>query len=211
MPRNKDLKRIVRARMKKTGESYTAARAQITKQDYASLAGMSDDVIKAKTGRDWQRWVATLDRDGAEQLIHRDIASIVSEKYGVQSWWTQTVTVGYERIKGRRIGQRSDGTFEASKSRTFAVPVETLFNAWLDAKLRKRWLTEEIKVRTAQKSRSMRLGWPGGAIVAVGFTAKGAKSAVAIQHPKLPDKNAVARVKQEWTARFDALAEVLRE
>ena len=29
MPRNKDLKRLVRARMSKTGESYTAARSQI--------------------------------------------------------------------------------------------------------------------------------------------------------------------------------------
>ena len=29
MPRNKDLKRLVRARMRKTGEDYTAARARI--------------------------------------------------------------------------------------------------------------------------------------------------------------------------------------
>ncbi|HEY4955540.1 MAG TPA: hypothetical protein VII02_11725 [Gemmatimonadaceae bacterium] len=32
MTRNKDLKRLVRARMTKTGEAYTAARAQITKK-----------------------------------------------------------------------------------------------------------------------------------------------------------------------------------
>ena len=32
MPRNKDLKRLVRARMKKTGEAYTSARAQILKK-----------------------------------------------------------------------------------------------------------------------------------------------------------------------------------
>ena len=35
MPRNKDLKRLVRARMKKTGEAYTAARAQILTQGRA--------------------------------------------------------------------------------------------------------------------------------------------------------------------------------
>ena len=29
MPRQKDLKRLVRTRMRKTGEAYTAARAQI--------------------------------------------------------------------------------------------------------------------------------------------------------------------------------------
>ena len=32
MTQNKDLKRLVRARMKKTGEAYTAARAQIMKK-----------------------------------------------------------------------------------------------------------------------------------------------------------------------------------
>jgi hypothetical protein len=32
MTRDKDLKRLVRTRMKKTGEAYTAARAQITKK-----------------------------------------------------------------------------------------------------------------------------------------------------------------------------------
>ena len=32
MPTGKDLKRLVRARMKKTGESYTAARAQLLKK-----------------------------------------------------------------------------------------------------------------------------------------------------------------------------------
>jgi hypothetical protein len=35
MPRQKDLKRLVRARMRKTGEAYTAARAQILKKQHA--------------------------------------------------------------------------------------------------------------------------------------------------------------------------------
>ena len=50
------------------------------------------------------------------------------EKYKVPGWWAQTVTVGYERIKGlRAVGQRRDGTFEANKSRTFAVPLARLY------------------------------------------------------------------------------------
>jgi hypothetical protein len=45
----------------------------------------------------------------------------------------------------------------------------------------------------------------------VGFIAKGAsKSSVAIEHSKLPDKAAVERLKEYWSARFDALADVLR-
>lgn len=44
MPKQKDLKRVIRSRMQKTGESYTAARAQLLRKrepatDYAAKAG----------------------------------------------------------------------------------------------------------------------------------------------------------------------------
>ncbi|HEU5154041.1 MAG TPA: hypothetical protein VFU03_04890, partial [Gemmatimonadales bacterium] len=113
MTTNKDFKRLVRGRMQKTGESYTTARANLLKHsltptpkqapaaiDYAGLAGMSDVTIKARTGCTWERWVWALDRVDAHLWPHREIAQYVQEKYKVPDWWTQTVTVGYERIKG---------------------------------------------------------------------------------------------------------------
>jgi hypothetical protein len=216
MTENKDLKRIVRARMTKTGESYTAARAHIAKTprpiDYAKLAGMSSPVIQEKTGCTWEKWVKSLDYHGAERMSHRDIAKLVSEKYKVPSWWTQTVTVGYERIKGLRArGQRRDGTFEASKSRTFNVPVQTLYDAWADARMRKRWLDgAEIKIRTATSPKSMRITWSDGNIIAVGFYPKGPdKSSVAVQHPKLPDRATADSLKKYWSERLDDLGRVL--
>ena len=41
MPRNKDLKRLVRARMRKTGEAYTAARAHITRKPKANAVSQT--------------------------------------------------------------------------------------------------------------------------------------------------------------------------
>ena len=215
MTRNKDLKRVVRARMNKTGESYTAARSHIAKTprpiDYAKLAGMSNDVIKEKTGCTWEKWVKSLDYHGAEKMTHREIADLVSGAYKVPSWWTQTVTVGYERIKGLRArGQRRDGSFEATKSRTFNVPVQELFDAWNNARTRKRWLDADIKIRTATSPKSMRITWTDGNIVAVGFYPKGeGKSSVAVQHAKLPDRATADSMKAFWSTRLDALGEVL--
>jgi hypothetical protein len=220
MPTNKDLKRLVRARMKKTGEAYTAARSHIITKpksatrsiDYAALAGMSDEKVKAKTGCTWERWVHALDRKGADKMSHRDIAALVNEKYKIDGWWSQTVTVGYERIKGLRArGQRRDGTYEASKSRTFNVPVTVLFDAWAKASLRRRWLNgQAVKVRTATAPKSMRLGLTDGSIIAVGFMAKGrSKSSVALAHTKLPDRDTANRLKEYWSDRLDALGEVL--
>jgi uncharacterized protein YndB with AHSA1/START domain len=226
MPTNKDFKRLVRGRMQKTGESYTAARAILlqtrptvpprtpTSQpvDFAKLAGMSDATIKAKTGCTWERWVWALDRVGAHEWPHRDIAEHVHTKYKIPGWWSQSVTVGYERIKGLRvIGQRRDGGFEAAKSKTFPVPVGRLYRAWKNARTRARWLPGvSLTIRTAIPDRSMRITWPDRTTVALWFSPKGAaKSQVAVQHLKLPAKEAATRMKEYWAGRLEALADLL--
>jgi hypothetical protein len=228
MPTQKDFKRLVRARMRKTGEAYTAARAQMIKPKAASptptptptstptlaeLAGMSDAKIKEHTGCSWEKWVYALDRKKAYELPHRELAQLIKDKYKTPDWWTQTVAVGYERIKGLRIkGQRRDGSYAASKSRTFNVPVETLFDAWTDAKTRGKWLADKnVKIRKATPPKSIRLQ-QDGAIIAVMFTKRGAaKSAVAIDEANLPSKEAAEAVKQYWSDRFDDLQVVLSE
>jgi uncharacterized protein YndB with AHSA1/START domain len=218
MPANKDLKRLVRARMQKTGEAYTAARAHLlqTKSppepDYAKLAGMSDASIKAKTGCTWQRWTGALDYAGAHAWPHRRIAEYVHEKFKVGDWWAQTVTVGYERIKGlRAIGRRRDGTFEAAKSKTFGVSLARLYRSWSDSKLRAKWLPVVLTVRSASPQKYMRMTWPDATTVVVGFTKKSAaKSQVAVQHTKLSDRAAVTKMKAFWQERLGALGDVLK-
>jgi hypothetical protein len=213
VPAQKDLKRLVRSRMKKTGESYTAARLQLLKKnesDFAERAGMSEDAIRAKTGRSWSEWVRTLDAVQAAEKPHREIAKYVSS-LGTPDWWSQTVTVGYERIRGlRERGQRRDGAYEASKSRTFAVPVITLFNAFANQRIRRRWLTLKITVRSAVPHKRMRIGCDDNTQIEVAFTSKGdAKSSVALTHQKLQSRNAVQSAKQSWSERLDRLGQLL--
>jgi len=213
MPAQKDLKRVVRTRMEKTGESYTAARRQVLnkKIDHAALAGMADEKVKDKTGRDWSEWTRTLDAFGAKEKPHRDIAEYV-HSIGVPDWWAQTVTVGYERIRGlRAIGQRRGGSWEATKSKTIAVPVDKLFEAFANARTRKRWLGDvKLKVRSATKPKAMHLTWDDQTSVDIGFFPKGdAKSYVAVAHVKLPSKADADQKKQFWSEKLDALAKLL--
>jgi hypothetical protein len=223
MPRDKDRKRIIRNRMTKTGESYTTARSHIIAQprirqattpavDHAALAGMSDEKIAASTGRPWREWVRVLDADGAQSMPHRDIAALVHTRYRVGDWWAQTVTVGYERIKGlRALGQRRGQGYEAGKSKTFNVPVSVLFEAWSDERTRRRWLGGAgARVRTATAPKTIRLQWSDGTVVIAWFMAKAdAKSTVTVAHTKLPDKAAFDAAKSYWTERLDALASLL--
>ncbi len=217
----KDFKRLVRTRMQKTGESYTAARAHfvnlprpapVPSVNYAALAGMSDEAIQAKTGCTWEKWVYALDKKNASTWSHREIADYVQKTYKVQDWWTQTVTVGYERIKGlRAIGQRRDGSYEANKSRTFAAPVSRVYRAFNDRKLRARWLPDiDLTVRAARRDKSMRITWPDGSSVEALFYGKGGgKTQLAISHRKLKAQAVSTEMKAFWADRLNALADVV--
>lgn len=233
MPRHKDLKRLVRSRMEKTRESYTTARAQLlAKKDrrkktgreaalsepavdpvgYAELAGVSDEAISKATSKTWVDWVRALDDLGAASKPHPEIAATVQRDFGISSWWAQTVTVGYERIKGLRdIGQQRDGTYEANKSKTFPVPIAWLYRAFSDPETRERWLPGvALTVRTATAERSMRITWEDETSVAVWFVAKGeSKSLAQVQHGKLATKDELEAKKAYWTERLTALGELL--
>ena len=237
MPTGKDLKRLVRARMEKTGESYTAARAQLLNKrvapvlvasgfsrtsnvrlksdatvvrDYAKIAGMSDASVKKATGCTWERWVKALDKARAAEKSHGEIAKLV-KFFGTNSWWTQMVTVGYERIRGLRDrGQQRGGGYRASKSRTFDAPVTRVFAAFEDDRTRRQWLDGSVLVKSATPLKRMRLAWPDGTSAVVGFVPKGkAKSIVAIEHAKLPDRAAIDLVKKRWAQDFDRLASIV--
>ena len=217
MTSDKDRKRRIRARMEKTGESYTAARSQVLRtrprpipQNHEELAGMSDDAVAARTGRTWKQWVRALDDIGATDMKHRDVAQWVHDQTGLD-WWSQMVTVGYERIRGlRERGQRLGGTYNATKSKTLPVSDAEVFRAFSDAKLRKRWLDEELVVRKATAPRSVRITWSDGSTVEVWITAKGdSRSTVAIQHGTLTSRAAAAEMKTFWARRLEELAELL--
>lgn len=217
MPKNKDLKRLIRARMDETGESYTTARFHILAKDlplpadYARVAGMSDDRVREATGRTWREWTRLLDGADAARLPHQDIAKWVAAQ-GASGWWSQMVTVAYERFRGLRdIGQRRDGGYEVGKSKTIAVPVAELWRAFEDPSRRALWMEgETLTIRTSREPRTMRARLSDGTPLDVYFAAKGdAKSTVTCQLRGLSDRHAAEAARKAWGRRLDTLKMVL--
>jgi uncharacterized protein YndB with AHSA1/START domain len=219
MTTQRSFKRLVRARMQKTGESYTSARAALlAKQEPKATArpvlATSDEAIRGRTGRGWEEWFDLLDDWGAPERSHREIARWVAEQQGVDplAWNAQAVAHSYERARGlRALGEHPDG-FRITAQKTVAVPVGRLYDAFLDEALRARWLPEaDLRVRTASAPRSARFDWgDGDTRVNVIFVAKGeTKSTAALQHERLADAQEAERMKAFWRARVAALKEVL--
>jgi uncharacterized protein YndB with AHSA1/START domain len=220
MTRQKSLKQRVRARMAKTGESYTAARRVLMSkgnrpatQKIRLETRFSDEKVVAATGRTWQDWFALIDKWDGERKSHTEIARWLNRERGVNGWWSQTLTVGYEQARGlREPGQRADGKWAISVSKTLTVPVKLLYEAIMDAKQREQWLPDvDLRLRTATPHKSARYDWEDGATrVNVFFDAPGTgKSRITIAHERLPDGDKTAEMKAWWRKRVAALKPLL--
>ncbi len=180
MTQQKALKSRVRARMAKTGERYTAARANVIDKANAPAAvppvdasggpteanqgvpdspfrgssGASDEALVRRTGHDWAHWYRTLDATGASTKSHGDIARFLSSDLGVDGWWSQEITVRYEMAIGRRMpGQRPDG-FEATAAQTIKATPDEVYEAVVDVASRDRWVGRDLRLRKANKNRT---------------------------------------------------------
>jgi hypothetical protein len=174
--------------------------------------GFSDAAIRKATGKSWDEWFALLDAWGGASHAHPEIARHVAEAHGVDGWWAQSVTVGYERARGMRaLHERPDG-FSMSASKTFPVPVERLFAAFVEPEERARWLEAvELRNRTSQPHKSARFDvLPGETRLALFFAAKGPqKSTAQLNQERLADAEEVARWKTLWKGQLAFLADYL--
>jgi uncharacterized protein YndB with AHSA1/START domain len=197
--------------MEKTGESYTAARRVLLADDSVVMT-MSDDAIRRRTGHGWEHWFDLLDEWGATERSHTEMATWLRGEQDTGGWNAQAIAVSYERARGlRAVGEHADG-FTVTASKTVDVPIDRLYDAFVDERVRRRWLPEaELRERTATRPRSARYDWgDDGTRVVVGFESKtNGKSLVSLAHEKLPDAEQAERMKAYWRERVANLKEVL--
>ena len=231
MTTQKTFKQRVRARAERTGESYTAARAQLLRKSSAApepelplepaapvaesapdatanLSGVSDDAMRRATGRTIAEWLPILDESGAPERNHTEIARWLVSEHGIPGWWAQSVTVAYERARGRRAVHQVAGGFSVSINRTVGVSADRLYGTFADIDERARWLSDApLRERSRRAGHSVRLEWDEPASrVGLFVVAKGDdKSQATVVHEKLPDGESVERLRTFWRERLNEL------
>lgn len=154
----------------------------------AAKPPVGDAAIRKATGRDWKAWIALLDDAGARTMSHRDIAMMVWRDHKLSPWWSQAVTVGYERMLGKRaVGQTAAG-FVAGVSRTLDAPLQAVVDAW--TALGEREPADGTKVHVFIEAVSA------------------ARTKVIISQEMLPDARAYEARKRYWTGILDRLAQL---
>ncbi len=194
---------------------------------------MGDEAVRAKTGKGWDEWFKVLDELGIEKS-HQERARFLAAEHGLSGWWSQSVTVEYERARGlREINQKCSGDFEVSVSRAIAVPVAKAFAAFAEAGQMDRWFSSKTEqdfrvggryrnadgdsgeFRVIVPNGRIRFTWEQkqhepGSVVEVRFYEKGAsKCQVVLQHSKLANQKEVEDLREGWSWAMDSLRSYL--
>ncbi len=213
MTSQESFKRRVRQRMATTGERYMAARqvlldqAQSPDRRWVSPPEFSNDAVTEATGKGWDQWCDVIEAFPGHTEGHAAIAAYLVNTVGVDPWWAQSVTVGYERITGLRLPyQRPDGTFTATKSKMVAADGDELRSMLLDDDGRRAlfpgWSTT-LRSKPTSKAIRIEIG-PGVAQIAIDPKSDG-RSKVTVAQEGLPAFDDVEEWKFYWSDWLDAI------
>lgn len=187
----------------------------------AKIAGISSAAVEKATGQPWEHWLSALDKAGAADMAHKDIAVLLSSKFGIGDWWAQMVTVGYEQARGRRVAHQTARGFSASASKTIATSPAAVYRAWTNSRARAGWLPDAaLTIRKSTPHRSIRISWtrpaarkaaePRQTSIEVWIADKSKpgepKCAVQVQESKLRSAAEVKASKKFWGAALARLA-----
>lgn len=212
MTRNETFKRRVRARMAKTGEKYGAARRSLIEKGgggrhWASEPQQSDALITERTGRDWDAWRSEIEAWPGHADGHAAVAQWLQSQHGLDGWWAQSVTVGWERISGRRLAhQMPDGTFTANASATIAADAAAIRELLLDENGRTDLFPGmDAELRSRPTSKNVRIGFEGTSAEIALVAKEDGRVTITVQHSKLPSADDVPHWKAFWADWFAAL------
>ncbi|WP_156891632.1 hypothetical protein [Agromyces subbeticus] len=172
----------------------------------ASADNVGDDAVERATGTTRDAWFALLDAAGAVEWRHQTIATWLVTERGVDPWWAQGVTVAYEQARGiRRPGQRQDGTFEVSVTRTVAAEVEPALRA-LAAVVTAQTGVEPLALNLAAKYPTARFVLEGGEFLLASASARGeGKTSIGLVRGRMPSDDDLAGAKATLRGWLDSV------
>lgn len=195
----------------------------MSKAPIEKIGNVSTKSVHKHTGKHWNQWVPILEKAGARNWSHKEIAAFLSKKHKINYWWQHVVTTGYEVHIGRRAaGRDAKGHYSIIGTKTFYIDKKALWKLVTSPKGIAIWLTPmsdfklQIKqvyeredgvygeIRTMKAGDRVRFTWQEGdwdktttvQMLVVG-RANGT-SILAFQHEKLKDGRLREPLRELW-------------
>lgn len=200
--------------------------------DDLTLSRVSSASLAEATGQGWGEWLAVLDAAGAGEWDHRRTVSYLQEHHAeVPEWWRQTITVGYEQARGKRVvGQTAAAGFQVGVRRSVAASPEQVWavlvanpDLWLgqasaidftegahyEVLPADRAVAVTGEIRVVKPGDRLRMTWhpadwerPATLQIALTPTATG-KTTITAHMEKLPDADGREAMRGSWQAALD--------
>jgi hypothetical protein len=169
--------------------------------------------VERATGRSWDDWLDYFNRIGASTLTHHEIATTVlaelDGKVDNPGWWAQSTAVAYEQHTGRRVpGQRPDGTFQTSVSRSTSLGMTELMDAWTSFAATDKDVLGLIEGDVRVSGTQNRISWrtkarDGANVVVISEPKKNGTASLVVQHIGCPTYDDSQQARHAWTAIVD--------
>jgi uncharacterized protein YndB with AHSA1/START domain len=210
----------------------------MTTRKSLTIDRISSDAVRRATGRGWEEWLDVLDRAGAGDWNHKEIVAYLEREHpSLSGWWRQSVTVGYEKARGKRAdGETADAGFQLGVQRSVGSPAARVWKLIVDEP--QLWLGEGAaiefrvgeryrvpagkgslaasgEIRVAKPGARLRMtwqprGWPAPATLQLALTETGTgKTAIRLHMEKLPDAEAREAMRVHWRTAVDRIAAAL--
>jgi hypothetical protein len=197
---------------------------------------VSSASVHKNTGKDWDAWIAILDKAGARSWTHQEIVAHLKKKNRLSLWWQQGVALGYETAVGLRAeGANFKGEYGATITRTFPIGAKAAWKLMFSPKGLSTWLkplsdftlakgevfeTESGaygEVRTMKAGARARLKWNDpdlekASILQVYVVPRPTnKCIIAFTHEGLPDPRSQERLRAYWKSSLDDLLALAKQ
>jgi len=156
-----------------------------------------------------------MDGIDAKSLNHHEIATKVLEeldgKIDNLGWWAQAVTVAYEQYIDRRIpGQRPDGTFQTSVSKSTKLGMKALMDKWVDFAAGDKDVLDLIAGDVRVSGTEKRITWrtkaaDGSSITVISEPKKNGSASIVAQHMGAQTNELNIEAKSKWASILERL------
>ena len=182
------------------------------------------------TKKSWDQWIDLLNKSGARNLDHGEIASHLKKKYKLTPWWQHAVAWGYEVHIGRKVeGRNAKGRWSLTATKSLHRSSKDMWRYLTSEEGQAVWLKPldplsiEPKVafetsdgffgeiRTIAKARRIRVSWSDpewdrpSYVTLMIVHRPGAKCLLAFMHGEIPDSRTRDQLRVRWR---DVLEEV---
>ena len=168
-----------------------------------------------------------LDRFGGAEKGHAALARHLYDDHSVPGWYSQGITVAYERARGiRAVNQRCDGEYEVSVSKVVTAKTADVIKALTDARRRKSW-TQGVDARLAKALSTafdspsskgvvvrpdgqghFRYKWGDTTVQLYLLPKAGGKGSIVVTNSKLTDGAMVEERRALWRTALNAVAQL---